>query len=108
MGEYSLPDLAREIEFDVDEYLPLLRLFIDTTMEDLDRIRDGAVKKDNSTVSTAVHNIRGSSLNLGLDTISGLTDQLSTLNKKSFFTDIENIVRKCEAELSDLNKLLES
>ncbi|MCF6335072.1 MAG: Hpt domain-containing protein [Spirochaetales bacterium] len=107
MGLYSLEDLALEIEFDVEDFKPLLQLFVDTTRDDLDKIRLAALKEEPQAVSTAVHNIRGSSLNLGLVVISGMTEHLSRLNKNESFTDIENIIRECEAELSDLEKLVE-
>ena len=108
MGVYSLSKLAMEIEFEVEDFIPLLHLFIDTTKEDLEGIRFAALRRDSTAVSTCIHNIKGSSLNLGLGSITELLDQLSTLNKKGYYTDIENIVQKCESELSNLEMLLES
>ena len=107
MIDFSLRELASNIEFDVEDYSPLLKLFIDTTDLDLSRIRTAAASSDNDLLSSNIHNIKGASLNLGLDKITEIVDQMSKLNKDSFLTDIEGKVKECEAELIKLRILLE-
>ena len=46
MAEYSLKLLAAEIEFDVEDFIPLINLFIDTTDSNLLEISSGAKELD--------------------------------------------------------------
>jgi HPt (histidine-containing phosphotransfer) domain-containing protein len=107
MPNYSLISLAAEIEFDVDDFIVLLELFLDTTDSNLIAISKAIKLSDSEVISANIHNIKGASMNLGLEPITELMKQMSLLNKKSFFADIEAIVNKCKSEIEDLRKLLE-
>ena len=107
MGKYSLKKLASEIEFDVEDYSPLLKLFVDSTDSNLAGISGAAVSSDSDRISSNLHNIKGASMNLGLDKITEIVGQMSKLNKDSSFADIEGKVKECEAELAELKRLLE-
>ena len=107
MAEYSLEKLASGIEFDVEDYSPLLRLFVDTADSDLSEINSAAASLDSNLISSNIHNIKGASMNLGLNKITEITNQISKLNKDSSFADIEVKVKECKLELTELRKLLE-
>jgi len=107
MPNYSLAQLASEIEFEVEDYVPLLKLFLNTTDSNLSDIRTAAASSDSDLISSNIHNIQGASLNLGLDKITGIVEQMSKLNKDNSFTDIEAKVKECELEITELRKLLE-
>ena len=107
MSSYILKDLASNIEFDVEDFLPLLQLFVDTTDSNLSDIRAAACSSDSDLIFSNIHNIKGASMNLGLDKITGIVDQISKLNKNSSFADIEDIVKECEVETNELRRLLE-
>ena len=53
MANYSLTELASNIEFDVEDYIPLLELFVDTTYSNLSDIRTGT---SSQYISIAVDN----------------------------------------------------
>ncbi len=107
MADYSLAQLASEIEFDPEDYSPLLQLFVNTTDSDLVKISGAVTVKDCELISTNIHNIKGASMNLGLNKITEIVDQMSKLNKDSSFSDIETKVKECKAELTELRRLLE-
>ena len=107
MVDYSLVKLASEIKFEVEDYSPLLKLFVDTTDSNLAEISSAIEVLNSNLISPNIHNIKGAALNLGLEKIAGIVEQMSRLNKDSFFTDIEVRVAECKAELTKLRRLLE-
>ena len=107
MVDYSLEKLASEIEFDIEDYSSLLELFIDTTYSNLAEISSAVKIPDNEVISSNIHNIKGASLNLGLDKITVIVGQMSKLNKAGVSADIEAIVNECKAELIKLRNILE-
>ncbi len=106
MADYSLEKLAFEIEFDIEDYTPLLELFVETTYVNLTEISSAIKIPDSEVISSNIHNIKGASLNLGLDKITGIVEQMSKLNKTGFFTDIEAMMEECKAELKKLRNIL--
>ena len=107
MANYSLAQLASEIEFDVEDYSSLLKLFVNTTNSNLVEIISAVIAEDCDLISTNIHNIKGASMNLGLNKITEIVDQMSKFNNDSSFADIEAKVKECEAELTELKRLLE-
>jgi len=107
MSEYSLKSLASTIEFDVADYISLIELFLDTTDSDLNIINNAIVLSDQEVISAHIHNIKGASMNLGLNKISEIMDRMSKLNKTENFTDIKGTVEECKTELKELRKILE-
>ena len=107
MLKYSLKELAAKIDFDLEDFIPLIELFLDTTDLNLNAINAAAKGADNEIISFNIHNIKGASLNLGLEKISVITEQMSLLNNKGSFADIEKRVEECKVELIELRSLLE-
>ena len=107
MAEYFLKSLAAEIEFDVEDFIPLINLFIDTTDLNLIEISSAAKQLDSELISSNIHNIKGASMNLGLNKISEIMSTMSKLNKTGFFADIEARVEECKVELKLLRQVLE-
>lgn len=106
MSDYSLKLLAEEIEFNVEDYIPLIELFLDTTESNLIEISKAAELSDKEVISSNIHNIKGAAMNLGLEYISGIMEQMSILNKSGSFADIEGRVEDCRVELGKLKKIL--
>ncbi len=106
MPDYSLKLLAEEIEFDVEDYIPLIVLFLDTTDSNLLEISSAVKKSDREIISSNIHNIKGASMNLGLDYITGIMEKMSKLNKSEHIADIESIVEECKVELGKIRKIL--
>ena len=107
MAEYSLKLLAAEIEFDVEDFIPLITLFIDTTDSNLIEISSAVKESDKELISSNIHNIKGAAMNLGLIQISEIMSTMSKLNKTGSFADIEAKVEDCKVELKLLRQVLE-
>ena len=107
MTNYSLNNLASKIEFDPIDFAVLLELFLDTTDLDLNDISSAIDTSAKNLISGSVHNIKGASLNLGLDKITELMEKISKLNKSGLYSDIEEIVSKTRLEISRLREILE-
>lgn len=106
MENYSLLTLASKIDLDVEDYSPLLQLFVDITDSNLAEISGAVAVEGSDMISFNIHNIKGAALNLGLDKITGIVEQMSALNKAGSFADIEARVVECEVEINKLIKLL--
>ena len=104
--DYSLKSLAGKIEFDEEDYVSLIVLFLDTTDSNLIEISNAVKLLDKECISTNIHNIKGAAMNLGLEYISEIMDQMSMLNKNELFADIEKRVKDCKVELGKINKIL--
>ncbi len=107
MAEYSLEVLASKIEFDVEDYIPLIELFIDTTDSNLSDISAAVKISDKESISVNIHNIKGAAMNLGLEAFTVILEKISKLNKMGSFADIEGVVLQCMAELNKVRKVLE-
>jgi len=107
MAEYSLKLLAAEIEFDVEDFIPLITLFIDTTDSNLIEISSAVKESDKELISTNIHNIKGAAMNLGLNHITEIMSNIGKLNKTGSFADIEARVEECKFELKELRQVLE-
>ena len=107
MAEYSMKLLAAGIEFDVEDFIPLITLFLDTTDSNLIEISSAVKQSDKDLISTNIHNIKGAAMNLGLEKIAGIIEQMSMLNKIESFTDIEDRVEECKVELELLRQEME-
>lgn len=107
MAEYSLEVLASKIEFDVEDYIPLIELFIDTTDSNLSDISAAVKRSDKESISVNIHNIKGAAMNLGLEAFTVLLGHMSKLNKAGSFADIEEVVLKCMFELNQIREVLE-
>ena len=105
--DYSLKVLASKIEFNVEDYIPLMELFIDTTDSNLSDISTAVKISDKESISVNIHNIKGAAMNLGLESFTLLLEYMSKLNKVGSFADIEEVVVKCMVELNQLREILE-
>lgn len=72
MGGISvdISEMARKLGLEEEELFPVMELFVETTISDLDRLRAGLQKQNTRTVLEAAHSIKGASGNLGLMVIS--------------------------------------
>jgi HPt (histidine-containing phosphotransfer) domain-containing protein len=65
----NLEALAIDFGMEEDELLELVKLFIETSLSDLDRIQSAIDEGDAQKVAMAAHSIKGAASNLGLTEI---------------------------------------
>ncbi len=104
--QYDLQELASRIEFDKEDYIPLLSAYIEQTVLDLDEIDRKRIEGNEKVISERIHNIKGAALNLGLNEIHVLLEQMSALNHAEKYDPMEEILNKCRNEVDTLKKLL--
>lgn len=91
----NLNDLADDLGLDMGEFGELAAIFIETTVADLDRMREGTREGDCVIVARAAHSIKGAAGNLGF---SSLHDTARGLEMKAKGNDLEGTA----AMISDL------
>ncbi len=104
--DYDLEELAGKIDFSRDDYVPLLEAFVEETLSDIGKIRDGISGRNSDSVSAVLHNIKGAAVNLGLDTIVGYVEEMSRGNKTGDYAVLEEVLNKCADEVDTIKKLL--
>ena len=62
----KLKELAENLEMEVDEFLEIMKLFLETSAFDLNQLEAGIEKGDGQRVIIAAHSIKGAAANLGL------------------------------------------
>jgi histidine phosphotransfer protein HptB len=68
-GGMNLEELAKNLEMNEEEFLEMLDLFLETTTEDLSKLRSAIEEKDTQKVARTAHSIKGAAANLGLEEI---------------------------------------
>ncbi|MGO9136819.1 MAG: Hpt domain-containing protein [Syntrophales bacterium] len=66
----NLRKMAENVGLDEDEYLPLLVLFVETSIRYLEEIKSHILNGDSIKVYETIHNIRGAAENLGIPEMS--------------------------------------
>jgi len=62
----KLEELAENLEMEVDEFLEIMKLFLETSVFDLNQLEAGIEEGDGQRVIIAAHSIKGAAVNLGL------------------------------------------
>jgi HPt (histidine-containing phosphotransfer) domain-containing protein len=62
----KLKELAENLEMEVDEFLEIMKLFLETSVFDLNQLEAGIEEGDGQRVIIAAHSIKGAAVNLGL------------------------------------------
>jgi HPt (histidine-containing phosphotransfer) domain-containing protein len=62
--------MAEELTLDLDDFLPLIRLFLEVSAEDLDRLDAAYRLLDLPAAAAAAHSIKGAAANLGFSELA--------------------------------------
>ena len=86
--------MAEELTFDLDDFLPLVRLFLEVSAEDLDRLDEAYLLQDLSLAATAAHSIKGAAANLGFGELAATAAEIE---KKARLGDASPILAGSES-----------
>jgi HPt (histidine-containing phosphotransfer) domain-containing protein len=75
--------LAENLDLEEDEYIELLNLFLDTTRENLTKLKSGVDANNTRQVVEAAHTIKGSAANLGLEKIAAVAQAVEMNARQS-------------------------
>ena len=106
----DIEQLAKELDFEVDDVLMLFSVFFETLHKSLEEIFEGIEENDFETIRTRAHSIKGSAANLLLKDISNSAYYMekSAINHepieyKNYALEIKSAVEKIEKELNYFN-----
>ncbi|MBN2323333.1 MAG: Hpt domain-containing protein [Spirochaetes bacterium] len=102
----NLKSLAHELGLDEAEYKELLELFIETTEADTVTLHDGIIKKDRGIIEKAAHSIKGSSGNLGLTDIYGVSSKLVETARSGELHGLDKTLNLLKKQLEEVRVLL--
>ena len=100
-------ELAEEIGLSKEEYIDLVRLFLGTTGEDLDKLEAAVKKADFDETVRVAHQIKGSSLNLEFRRISAAAESMEKNAKSNSLEGAPESIRAIRSELEAIAQSLD-
>ncbi len=94
--------LADQLDMDETEFLELVALFMDTTRNDLEKIRQGVSCGDFSRAAAAAHSIKGAAGNLGFTQMADLAEKMEYAAKGRSFEDFDVYITALETRVDAL------
>ena len=85
----SLRQMAENVGLKEEEYLPLLVLFIETSICHLNELKSDILKGDSRKVYETIHNIRGAAENLGIPEMSEVAKAMELEARKDVLAGAE-------------------
>jgi HPt (histidine-containing phosphotransfer) domain-containing protein len=104
----NLDILAKELEFDREDLVMLLEMYIEGALNSIESIRESLECNDMQTIHKEAHSIKGSSANLKLVDISKLAMLMEEAAKNGLELDYDHILNKIESELKAIEKEMEA
>lgn len=98
--DFEIP--AQKLGLEVDEYLELIELFIETGNNDLKGIEDAMVKNDAQAVVERSHSLKGASGNLGITEIYEKAKNIEDRARNNNLDGIENSVKEIKLHMNDI------
>jgi HPt (histidine-containing phosphotransfer) domain-containing protein len=102
----TVKKMAENVGLEEDDYLPLLALFIETSIAYLAELRVAIDSGDSKSVYETTHTIRGAAENLGIPEMSELAKAMEIRARQNILEGAEEAVRSLIKELSDLRKII--
>ncbi|MGA2331533.1 MAG: Hpt domain-containing protein [Syntrophales bacterium] len=81
--------MAENVGLEEDEYLPLLVLFIETSICHLNELKSDILKGDSRKVYETIHTIRGAAENLGIPEMSEIAKVMELKARKDVLEGAE-------------------
>lgn len=86
----------------------IVHMYVENTSAYLDALHDALTTNDTAAMVTIAHNLRGSSGNLGLNTMALLCARLEEAGREASLTDARAIVRRLDQELQRVRAAVSS
>ena len=88
----NLKELAMELDMEEDEIHELLKIFIESSESDLDRLQKAVDKGDHKQVANSAHSIKGASANLGFMDIFSVAKSIERKARDKSLDDVSDEV----------------
>lgn len=99
-------ELAKSLELEDEEYLELIKLFIQTGMSDLDKFESAIEAGDASAAADAAHSLKGAAGGLGLTELFELAKEAEQKTRSGFMEEIAYLSRSLKTKLDEIASLI--
>jgi HPt (histidine-containing phosphotransfer) domain-containing protein len=99
---------AENIGLDEASYRDLLNIFVQSSREDLERLRAALAESDSAGVADAAHSLRGAAGNLDLREISHLAGELESRARGGSLEDASQSLEALKAHLETVAGAVEN
>ncbi len=103
----DLTQLAENLGFELDEFIEVAELFVETSLEDLAMLRRAIAGGDADQVSKAAHSIKGAAGNLGFMDIYETAQRIDQRARKQVLDGAEEGVASIAAKLEQVQRAIE-
>jgi len=97
-------ELAENAELEIEEFLELLKLFVETCSSDLKKLQTSIDKGNLQGVVESAHSIRGAAGNLGFDEIYQVAKDVEIKARQNILEGASKAVRFLYEELDKISK----
>ncbi|MGD9159011.1 MAG: Hpt domain-containing protein [Desulfobacteraceae bacterium] len=104
--DFEIP--AQKLGLEVDEYLELIELFIETGGNDLKGLEDAIANNDVLAVVERSHSLKGASGNLGITEIYEKAKDIEDRARYNSLDGIEETIKEIKLHLNDIIFSVES
>ena len=98
---------AQRLGLDLDEYLELIQLFLETGKNDLNGLGDAVSANDIQTIVERSHSLKGASGNLGINEIYEIARDIEARARNNSFEGINESVMQIKENFKEIVNLLE-
>ncbi len=104
-ADINLKQMAENVGLEVDEYLSLLALFIETTVDYLSELKSAIHNGDSKRVYETIHTIRGAAENLGIPDISEIAKAIEMKARQNILDGAEEATECLVKELKYITEI---
>jgi len=102
----NISNMAQSLGLEIQDYISLVKLFLQTTADDLQKLDSAIAERDTSLVSQTAHHIKGAAVNLELQGIAADARKAEQCAKQSDFHGASRAVSNIRAELEAVSRAL--
>jgi len=97
--------IAQSLDLEEDEYMDLIRLFVETTETNLENLESSINAMDSEAVFKMAHKIKGAALNLEMTDVANLAKEIEAKGKSNQLTDISPLFGEFKKAFEKINAL---
>ena len=98
----NFKELARNLEMEEDEFLDMVKLFLETSASDLTLLQGAQEKGEALKVGKAAHSIKGAAANLGLMEIFQLAKNIEMEARENHLDRAQEEIRTLREKLNQI------
>ncbi|MCG8563578.1 MAG: Hpt domain-containing protein [Desulfobacterales bacterium] len=96
-------NLALRLGLETEEFMELVSLYVETTTQDLDRIRQGLARGSAPDTAAAAHSIKGAAANMGFSHMARLAEAMETQARDGELTQLTPHLQQFTRLMDELN-----